>query len=215
VQRLEERGLQTVQAVLDGQMSIVEAAHGLLPLLQMKPDLASEEDYDLVRAIVSETDHLPIGRLRELWHSDSLPEKDREIDHLDRLWHEQMLSACQRICRKLLVRKLVLNRHLSVSERHAIGVVARDEAAEILKSLLLTDGVFPMEGREGFGYEGTFVGRTSSGAQLVWNRTYANNPHLIAERRVDSFQSLDAAIEAFMDCEWSDGIDGIPFNSSR
>jgi hypothetical protein len=215
IQREEERGLQTVQAVLDKQMSILEAAHGLLPLLQMNPALASQDDFNLVRAIASETDDLPIGRLRELWHPDSLAEKDREIKRLERLWHEQVLSACERIRRMLLLRKLVLDRHLSLSERHIVGVVARQEVVAILKSLLLTEGVFPIEGREGFGYEGTFVGRVSSGAQLIRTRTYPANPHAVAEHRVDHFQNIDAAIEAFIDCEWNNGIDGIPFMSSR
>lgn len=215
MQKEEECGLQIAQAVLDGQMGILEAAHGLLPLLQMDPILASQDDFNLVRAIEGETDDLPIGRLRELWHPDSMPEKDREIKRLERLWHEQMSSACARIRRMLLVRKLVLNRHLNVSERRIIGPVTRQEVAAILKSLLLTDGVFPIEGREGFGYEGTYVGRVSVGAQLIRSRTYATNPQAVAERRIDHFQDVDAAIEAFIECEWSKGIDGIPFHSSR
>src|SRR5215469_7510566 len=72
-----------------------------------------------------------------------------------------------------------------------------------------TGGVFPSEGREGYGYEGIFLGRLSSGAELVRSRTYATNSQAGAGRRVDHFQDIDAAIEAFIDCEWNKGIDGV------
>jgi hypothetical protein len=104
---------------------------------------------------------------------------------------------------------------LNVSERHIVGAVSRQEVAAIVKSAFLTDGIFPSEGREGYGYEGTFLGRLSSGAELVRSRTYATNSQAGAERRVDHFQDIDAAIEAFIDCEWNKGIDGVPFKSSR
>lgn len=212
-QQSEERGLQIVQEVMDGQMSILEAAHRLLGPLQINPALASQDDFDLIRGIDSEVDDLPIGQVRELWHPDSLAEKDHEIKRLESLWREPMLSACERIRRTLLLRKLVLSRHLSVPERRMVGVVARQEIASVLKSLLLADGYFPLEGCEGFGYEGASLGKVSSGVQLIRTRTYAAAPQTVAERRVDHFQDPDAAIEAFIDCEWNEGIDGIPFMS--
>ena len=113
----ENRGLEIVQDVLDGKKSILEAAVGLLSLLQVKPSLASRDDFNLIRAIESETDDLPIGRIREHWHPDALTEKDREIERLEGLWREQMLAACERIRRALLVRKLVLSQHLNVADQ--------------------------------------------------------------------------------------------------
>ena len=214
-QRAEERGLQIVQAVLGGQMSILEAAPGLFALLQMNPALASKDDFGVVVAVDSETHDLPIGRVRELWGPDALAEKDHQITRREGLWRVEMLMACERIRRTLLVRLLVVNRHLNVSERHIVGAVSRQEVAAILKSVFLTDGVFPREGLEGHGYEGTFLGRLSSGAELVRSRTCATNSQAVAERRVDHFQDIDAAIEAFIDCEWNKGIDGIPLESSR
>ena len=214
-QRAELRGLQILQAVLDGQMSILEAAPGLSALLLMNPRLASKADSSVVFAVDSETHDLPIGRVRELWDPDALAEKDHEITRREGLWRVEMLMACERIRRTLLVRLLVVNRHLNVSERHIVGAVSRQEVAAIVKSAFLTDGIFPSEGREGYGYEGTFLGRLSSGAELVRSRTYATNSQAGAERRVDHFQDIDAAIEAFIDCEWNKGIDGIPLESSR
>jgi len=201
--------------VLGEEMSILEAAQDLWALLRVNPALASQSDFDFMRAISSETDDLPIGRVREHWHPDSLSEKDHEIRRLESLWREQMLRACERIRRILLLRKLVLDRHLSVSERPILGAVARQEVAAIVKSLLLADTVFPIEGREGFGFEGAFLGLTSSGIQLVSSRTYATNPRVVAERRVVHFKDIDTATEAFINSEWINGIDGIPLISSH
>ena len=207
---VEDRGLKITQHVLDRKVSVLEAAQDLIPVLLMIPQVASQDDFDLVRAIESEIDDLPIGRVRELWHIDSLPEKDREIKRLEGLWLDAVLQACKRIQRSLLVRILVLDQHLNVAERQIVGAVSRKEVSAILKSLVLRDGVFPEEAREGFGYEGAFIGRVASGAQLVQQRTDASNPRVVAERRVHQFDNVDAAVEAFIDCEWAKGIDGIP-----
>jgi hypothetical protein len=214
-QRVEERGLQIVQDVLDERMSILDATHGLLALLRMHPAFASQSDFELMRAISSETDDLPIGPVREHWHPAALSEKDGEIQRLESLWREQMLLACERMRRTLLLRKLVLNRHLAVSERQILGVVKRQEVAAIVKSLLLTDTVFPIEGREGVGFEGAFLGQMSSGVRLVSSRSYAENPRAVAERRVDHFQNVDESVEAFINAEWPTGIDGIPLISDH
>ncbi|MGA9673334.1 MAG: hypothetical protein WBQ94_29355 [Terracidiphilus sp.] len=176
----------------------------------MDSDLASKEDLDLICGIASETDDLPTGRVREHWHPDSLREKDCELARCEELWHEKMLLTCKRIRRTLLLRKLVVNRHLDVAERQFVGLVRTREVAAILRSLVLADSVFPAEGREGFAYEGVTIGRVSCGAQIIFSRTHALHPQSIAERRVERYEDLDAAIQAFIDHEWGEGIDGIP-----
>lgn len=208
--RLESQALEAVQSALDGESSMLEAAHALRSLLpRMRPDLVSRDDINLVVAIDSETDHLPIGPVRQLWHPDSLAEKDRDIARYEEHCTEKMRSACERIRRTLLLERLVVTRHLNVSERSLVGPVERREVSAILKSLLLAESVFPSEGREGFAYEGTIIGRTSAGAEIIHSRAYASEPQRIAERRVDPYPDVDSAIESFIDSEWPDGIDGI------
>jgi hypothetical protein len=212
--RSEAQALETVEFALDGRMSIVESAHALLPLLAMNSDLASLEDFNLIRAIESETDDLPIGRVREHWHPDSLREKDRELARCERLWRERMISMCQRLRRTLLLRKLIVDRHLNVAQRQIVAPVRRQEVVVILCSILREDSVFPAEGREGLAYEGATIGRLSSGAQITHSRSYASHPQMVAEHRVYHYEDLDAAIEAFIDSEWSGGIDGISIEAS-
>jgi hypothetical protein len=209
ISKFEKKALETVESALDGRIGVAEAAHALLPFLRMQPDFTLREDFDLIRAVASETDHLPIGRVRELWHTDSLREKDRELVRYDALWHEQMVSACQRIRRMLLLRKLVVNRHLNVAERQSIRPVRRKEVVAILRSLMSATSVFPAEGCEGIAFEGASIGLMSSGAQLILSRNDPIQPQTIAERRVERYDNVEAAIEAFIDHEWRDGIDGI------
>jgi hypothetical protein len=59
--------------------------------------IVSEADFNSICGIDSETDHLPIGRVREHWHQDKLPEKDREIAHCEGLYRDQVHAVCERI----------------------------------------------------------------------------------------------------------------------
>lgn len=79
----------------------------------------------------------------------------------------------------------------------------------ILHSILREDSVFPAEGREGLAYEGATIGLFSSGAQITHRRTHPLHPETVAERRIDNYNDLEAAIEAFIDSEWNKGIDGL------
>jgi hypothetical protein len=93
----KERALQIARSVLTEQTSILVAACELSALVRSNPTIASEDDGRFFVGIASETDHLPIGRVRQEWHPDFLPAKDREIEQCEALWREQMRAACERI----------------------------------------------------------------------------------------------------------------------
>jgi hypothetical protein len=44
-----------------------------------------------------ETETLPVGRVRELWHSDVLDEQDREIARAEELYREHIEKACRKV----------------------------------------------------------------------------------------------------------------------
>lgn len=111
VKSASEKTLDITQSVLDGQADVIEAAHALCYLVRQDSSIASKEDHTLFIAIASETDHLPVGRVRQEWHPDYLPEKDSEIARCADLWRDQIRAACLRIRRTALVRKLVVQRH--------------------------------------------------------------------------------------------------------
>lgn len=69
---------QIVQAVVHGQLGVVEAASIRLPVLHRHPGIASQEDPNFVVEVASETDDLPIGSFRRNGDSTAEPEKDLE-----------------------------------------------------------------------------------------------------------------------------------------
>lgn len=93
----EDRALQIASSVFSGRLSAIEACWLLCPIVHEAPGMVTEADYKLIIAVESETDDLPIGRLRELWHPDVLREKDHEIARCEALWGKQIRAACERI----------------------------------------------------------------------------------------------------------------------
>jgi hypothetical protein len=53
------------RSVLNKEIGILDAASALLPLFRRLPETVPEEDFKFVVAIESETDDLPLGRVRE------------------------------------------------------------------------------------------------------------------------------------------------------
>jgi len=95
------RAQQITQEVVNRQMGAVEAAYVLLPILHRHPELATQDDLNLVIAIGSETDDLPLGSVRELWDPNALIEKDREIARCNELWGDKLRGVCGRILSRL------------------------------------------------------------------------------------------------------------------
>ena len=90
------KGSEIAAAVLAGRTTVLLAVRELSPLAHTDA-IFEEEDRILVIAIDSETDHLPIGNVRELWAPDALEEKDMEIKRAEELYRPQFLEACKRI----------------------------------------------------------------------------------------------------------------------
>jgi hypothetical protein len=100
---LQARVADGARAILESRIPILEGVFALLPLLHFDPSIVPEKSYNLLRGIASEMDDLPIGRVREEWHPDFLPEKDREIARCEALWREDILEACERIVTHLQI----------------------------------------------------------------------------------------------------------------
>jgi hypothetical protein len=92
-----QRAEQIARKVLKEEIGILEATRAILPLLHSDPEIIALDDYNLFRAIESETDDLPIGKVRAEWNSDALREKDREIARFEELWRDQVRRACERL----------------------------------------------------------------------------------------------------------------------
>jgi hypothetical protein len=111
--------------------------------------------------------------------------------------------------RNVLLQKLVVDGHLNVVDRRGLAEVSRAEVTELVKSLLHQHGVFPNVSENGAVYEGAKLTLSPAGIQITWQRAYPWDPFTVAECRTQHFTDVETAVDAFIQSEWSSGIDGI------
>jgi hypothetical protein len=92
-----ERVRHVAKAALARQIGILDAARALTSLLHKCPQMTSQEDLNFIIGVDSETDDLPLGRVRELWNAEVLAEKDRGIQRCEQLWGDRFRAVCERI----------------------------------------------------------------------------------------------------------------------
>jgi len=97
--------------LLEGRLGVIEAARAMLPLACWTK-VQGEPEFQLFRAIASETDDLPVGDVRAYWAADALEREDVRIDAAEKLWREQALSAAE---------KLVERYQWAVCQKHISG----------------------------------------------------------------------------------------------
>jgi hypothetical protein len=90
------RAREIAQAVLDGRTTVLEAVRQLVSMAHTDA-VAELEDRRFIIGIESETDHLPIGKVRNLWAPGALKEKDLEIAHKEESYRDDFLEICRRI----------------------------------------------------------------------------------------------------------------------
>lgn len=89
---------ETAEAVLRGDVPILEAARTLTNAL-IDTRLTRSGSALLFNAVSSETDDLPIGKVREYWEAAALREKDNQAADYEARIREQFLAACHEIVR--------------------------------------------------------------------------------------------------------------------
>jgi hypothetical protein len=102
-----------------------------------------------------------------------------------------------------------------VAERHVLGVVHESELLEVIKSVLAKQGAFPERRQGSLMYEGAVIMTDTGQPEITWERLHPTHPTIVAQRRRETFTDLDSAIRAYIDSEWSRGIDGIAIRRLR
>jgi hypothetical protein len=87
------------RSILSGEVGIVAGARQLNGL---RFDVRAEHDPDLVFfvGVDSETDHLPIGQVRDHWNPGALQAKDEELRRFETATQERALQACRSLIQK-------------------------------------------------------------------------------------------------------------------
>ena len=90
------RAKEVAHAILSGRIGMLEACRELARLGDT-PGVMSEEIHIVFLGADSETDHLPLGAVRDLWDPQVLLEKDRQIAEMEAHWRDRVFAACWNI----------------------------------------------------------------------------------------------------------------------
>jgi hypothetical protein len=82
--------------LLEGRLGVIETARAMLPLARWTK-VDGEPDFQLFRAIASETDNLPVGAVRAYWAPEALAREDVHIRAAEMLWNDRARSAAARL----------------------------------------------------------------------------------------------------------------------
>ena len=85
------------QLLRDKKINVVEGAMKLNALRHEVSQKDFDEDFMLFVAISSETDHLPVGHVREQYSSAALQKADAEIHDADKFYRSQVVVACEKL----------------------------------------------------------------------------------------------------------------------
>jgi hypothetical protein len=90
--------VSAARSVLNGEIGIIEGARILTALsFRVVADWASDAEFRVLGVLNSETDHLPVGRVRELWDPAALAEKDAIIQRIEAVHRSEVEEACRRL----------------------------------------------------------------------------------------------------------------------
>jgi hypothetical protein len=101
LESLRERSVLAAHAFLAGEVSMIETVRILLGLLEQLDDPELEKSRTVLEGIVSDTDHLPIGPVREKWATAALVEADAEIVDAESVHTTIAAEACRAILDRL------------------------------------------------------------------------------------------------------------------
>jgi hypothetical protein len=98
-QFLSRKIVAAARAVLSGELGIIAGARQLCGLGH---EIGADRDayFTFFVGLDSETDHLPIGDVRQHWNVEALREKDAEIVRVETFYRERAVEICRRLIQK-------------------------------------------------------------------------------------------------------------------
>lgn len=86
------------QAILAGELGIIEGARVLSSLaFRLVDNWATDPEFQVFGVLDTETDHLPVGRVREFWDPAALAEKDATVRRIEAESRAEVEEACRRL----------------------------------------------------------------------------------------------------------------------
>ena len=88
----------TAQAFIAGEFGAAETCHFFCPFVYQNQELWSEKEATFIKAVCSETDTLPVGRLKDDWHPDFVGPKLEQLHRFE----AAIASDVRKLCEALL-----------------------------------------------------------------------------------------------------------------
>ena len=92
--------MKIARDILDAKTGIVEGARLIFPLGHSLPEIESLPEFVVIKAILSETDHLPAGKESGMWNDAVLQAKKEELHEIENRYSEKVFPACTAIIKK-------------------------------------------------------------------------------------------------------------------
>jgi hypothetical protein len=98
-QFLSRKVVVAAQSILSGELGIVAGARQLCGLAHQ---VGADRDpaFTIFIGIDSESDHLPIGEVRQRWNPDALLAKDAELADYESRVRERAFESCRSLIKK-------------------------------------------------------------------------------------------------------------------
>ncbi len=93
----QQQVVAVATSILQGELGIIEGSRRLSDLQSRVTSLDHDPDFLPLVGIDSETDHLPLGEVRQHWAADALAEKDIEIRAAEAFYRAAAFAACERL----------------------------------------------------------------------------------------------------------------------
>ena len=89
--------VDVARAILDGSLSVLEGARKMADIHLYSGHVRQpvDEDYALLLGIASETDHLPLGEVRNRWAAEALVKKDAETQEAEVFFRARAFKAAR------------------------------------------------------------------------------------------------------------------------
>ena len=93
----QQRVTEVASAILRGNVGVIEGSRLLCSLQCRVSSLDHDPDFLPFVGIDSETDHLPVGDVRQHWVAETLVRKDIEIQEVEAFYRDQAVAGCERL----------------------------------------------------------------------------------------------------------------------
>ena len=85
--------------LVQGKETVIEGSRNMLKYrFWMREE--QNRDFDIFVVVSTQSDHLPVGSVRQYWAPDALERKDKEILKLEELYRARVIKSAARIYEK-------------------------------------------------------------------------------------------------------------------